>query len=300
MIWDCHLNKTLYQFTKETMVNNQKANNTNDRFDGFSFSNSLESSNYWKQHNHEEIEIVLSQNNALALVQYESSIGEQYSQRIKEGQSFLISPNQPHSLDLSQKAELTLFYLHPRFIESAIADSIDTNSLEIDSRFSLVNDTLIREVGVILNYLCSHGTATEKLYIESLANLLAVHLLKNYLNYDLEITHSNQRLPKRKLKLVLDYIEENLEQKIKLSDLADITGIGKFYFCHLFKNSMAISPYKYVLQQRVSRAKKLLKYSNSSICDISFECGFSNQNNFAKHFKELMGKSPLKYRKEIE
>ena len=76
-------------------MNNKKANNTNDRFDGFSFSNSLENSSYWKQHNHEEIEIVLSHNNALASVQYESSIGEQYTQQIKNGQSFLFSPNQP-------------------------------------------------------------------------------------------------------------------------------------------------------------------------------------------------------------
>ncbi len=269
------------------------------RFDGFSFYSSSEQSNYWLEHGHEEIQIMLPQANAQAWMGCQSSTGKQYTQQIKVGESFLISSNQSHTLDWQQTAELTLFYLHPRFLADAIDDSIEEKHLQVDERFSLVNDTLIREVGVIFRYLCCFGIATERLYIENLASLLAVYLLKNYLNYNLKLPHNPKGLSQSKLNLVLEYIEANLDQKITLSDLATIAGVGKFYFSRLFKSSLNLTPYRYVLQRRIEKAKRLLKYSELPICDISLECGFSNQSHLAKHFRVMVGISAMNYRKSF-
>ncbi|GAB4532017.1 MAG: hypothetical protein Tsb0014_16020 [Pleurocapsa sp.] len=282
------------------MCNISQLNNIIYHFDGFSFYNSLEPSNYWEQHAHQEIQIILPHHNAKAWIQFQSSTGKQYNQHIKVGQSFLLAPHQPHAFDWIQKAELTLFYLHSRFLEQAISESINSNKLELQHNFLLVNDTLIREIGKTFSYLCRHQVVKEKLYIESLANLLAVHLLKNYFDYDLKVYVHKQKLPHQKLKLILDYIEANIDQKINLSDLAQLIGVGKFYFCRLFKDSMGISPYQYILKQRVLRAKKLLKNSDLPICDISLECGFSNQSHLTKHFNSVVGKSPMKYRQEAK
>lgn len=270
------------------------------QFDGFSFYSSSEQSNYWLEHVHEEIQITLPQPNAQAWMGCQSSTGKQYTQQIKVGESFLISSNQSHTLDWQQTAELTLFYLHPRFLANAIDDSIDNHHLEVNDRFSLVDDTLIREIGVIFRYLCRFDVATERLYIENLANLLAVYLLKNYLNYNLKLPRNIKGLSQSQINLVLEYIEANLDQKITLSDLAAIAGVGKFYFSRLFKNSLNLTPYRYVLQQRIEKAKRLLKYSNIPICDISLECGFSNQSHLAKHFRTIVGISAMNYRKSAK
>ena len=267
------------------------------QFDGFSFYNSLERANYWQDHGHEEIQITLPQSNAKAWMQCQTSGGRQLSRQIKTGQAFLVSPNQSHRLEWQHEAELTLFYLHPRFFVAAIDDSIESDRWEIGDRSSLVEDTLIQEVGVIFRYLCSLGTAIEKLYIENLANLLAVHLLKHYLNYQLKIPSFERGLSPRKLKYVLEYIEANLDRKITLSDLASIAGVGKFYFCRLFKTSLNLTPYQYVLQQRIERAKKLLQYSNIPICNVALDCGFSSQSHLAKHFRNMVKASPMNYRR---
>lgn len=279
------------------MCNPKKLSSKIYRFNGFSFYNSVERPKDWLDHGHEEIQITLPQTNSQAWMQYQSSTGRQFSQQIQTNQACLISPAQFHQLNWRRTAELTLFYLHPRFFAEAIGNSIEDNHLEVCDRFSLVNDTLIREVGIIFRYLCDLGIATDQLYLENLANLLAVHLLKNYLNYKPKITSLSKKLSKQRLCRILEYIEASLDQKITLADLAEMAGVGKFYFCRLFKNSLNLTPYQYVLQQRVERAKRLLKYSSLPICDIALDCGFSSQSHLAKHFRSMVNTSPMNYRK---
>ncbi|NJQ98711.1 MAG: helix-turn-helix transcriptional regulator [Hydrococcus sp. CSU_1_8] len=62
--------------------------------------------------------------------------------------------------------------------------------------------------------------------------------------------------------------------------MAKQLNISLYYFCKLFVQSMGIPPYKYVLKQRVERAKRLLKEEKRAIADIALECGFANQTHF--------------------
>lgn len=269
------------------------------QFDGFSFYHSLEKPNCWLDHSHEEIQITLPHNKAQAWIQHPSSTGKLLRQKINPGQSLLIAQNQFHQLDWQSEAELTLFYLHPSFFSTVINNPVEQKHLEICHSLTPANDTLIEKVGSIFRYLFSSGMAMDQLYLENLASLLAVHLLRNYLDYNLKTDSLEQGLSKKTLKIVLEYIEANLDRKINLADLASIAGISKFYFCRLFKNSLDLTPYQYVLQQRIKRAKEMLKHSNSSICDIALDCGFSSQSHLAKHFRNMVNTSPMTYRNNI-
>lgn len=275
----------------------KKLSNEVHQFDGFSFCNSLERPNYWQEHAHPEIQIVIPQTNARAWINMRSSATKQPKKRIEPGQSCLVSFNQTHALEWQQTAELTLLYLNPKLFSNAIGESIEESNLVIDERYSLVNDNLIYEIATILGCLSKSDSAyIEKLYIENLANLLAVHLLKNYLNYEIVTVDNLKRLSSKKLKVVCEYVEANLERKITLSELANIAGVGKYYFCRLFKSSTNITPYSYVLHRRIELAKKLLQNSDLPICNIALECGFSNQSHLAKHFRSILGTSPMRYR----
>ena len=282
------------------MCNINKLTNKVYQFDGFTFYNSLERPNYWCMHSHEELQITLPQANTKALINCESSISRHRTQQIKVGEAFLISPNLSHTLDWRQEAELTLFYLHPHFFANTVNESIENNHFEINNCFRLLDDSIIREIGFIFRNLCNLGLDGERLYIENLANLLAVHLLKNYLNYNLKVSHNSPGLSIKKFNLIAEYIEANLSEKITLSDLAKVANLGKFYFIHSFKSYANMTPYDYVLQLRVKRAKKLLQSSDIPICDVALECGFGNQSHLAKHFRKKLGITPMNYRKNAQ
>ena len=98
------------------------------------------------------------------------------------------------------------------------------------------------------------------------------------------------------LQQALDYIERNLDQAITLEDIASDLGISQFHFCRYFKKHMGIAPYRYVIQQRVERAKQLIKGHKLSLVEIALLCGFNSQSHLIHHFKKQTGITPKTYR----
>ncbi|WP_256478965.1 helix-turn-helix transcriptional regulator [Chroococcidiopsis sp. CCMEE 29] len=83
---------------------------------------------------------------------------------------------------------------------------------------------------------------------------------------------------------------------MKLAHLAKLVGMSQYYFCHLFKRSMGVTPYQYVLQQRIERSKQLLKQNELSIAEIALMCGFKNQSHLTTFFRKLTGITPKVFR----
>ncbi|MBT9316875.1 helix-turn-helix domain-containing protein [Leptothoe spongobia] len=134
------------------------------------------------------------------------------------------------------------------------------------------------------------------LYLDSLANLLAVQLLRNYGTTSTQLPTYEGGLPTLQLNQVLDYIDAGLAGEIKLADLAGLLNMSPFHFGRMFKQSMGISPHQYVIQQRLERAKHLLKHSDQAIIDIALECGFNSHSHLSKQFRKVMGVSPRTFR----
>lgn len=100
---------------------------------------------------------------------------------------------------------------------------------------------------------------SSQLYVDSLANVLAVHLLRQHGTTRPQLPIYGGGLPQRQLLQVLDYMDVHLDRDIKLADLAQLVDMSQFHFGRLFKQSLGVSPYQYLLQQRVELAKQLLK-----------------------------------------
>ncbi len=139
-----------------------------------------------------------------------------------------------------------------------------------------------------------------QLYVESLTNLLAVHLLRQYAVSRPQLSVQLNGLPQRQLLPVLDHIHEALDAELKMANLAAIAGLSPFHFSHQFKQAMGVAPYQYVLQQRVERAKQLLKQTNHSIVEIALLCGFNSHSHLSKQFRQTTGTTPSAYRAIVQ
>lgn len=183
------------------------------------------------------------------------------------------------------------------FIQSVARETIDTNPerLELVREFR-TRDRHIESIAMMLLSELKQENLGEKLYIESLANVLAVHLLRQYSAIKPRLAVYNGGLPERQLLQVLEYIDTYLHQDIKLADLAQLLSMSQFHFSHLFKQAMGIAPYQYLLQQRIERAKQLLKKSDRSIIEIALVCGFNSHSHLSKQFRQITGMTPKAYR----
>ncbi len=106
---------------------------------------------------------------------------------------------------------------------------------------------------------------------------------------------STSKLSPQKLQRTIDYIHARLEQDITLSELADVAQMNPYRFARAFKSSTGITPHRYLLLQRIDRAKKLLTQKQLSIADISYQLGFASQSHFANTFLRFTKVTPKVY-----
>ena len=99
------------------------------------------------------------------------------------------------------------------------------------------------------------------------------------------------------IKDVTTYIEDHYSEKITLEMLADKVNISIYYLSHIFKQYTNQTPIEYLNQYRLSTAANLLKTTDNSIMDISFECGYNNVSYFNRAFKAKYNLTPKEYRR---
>lgn len=102
-----------------------------------------------------------------------------------------------------------------------------------------------------------------------------------------------------RLKSTIDYIQDHLHQNINLEMLAGAIAMNPSYFCRVFQQEIGYSPYQYIIQQRVEKAKTLLKNRELPISDIALQCGFANHSHLDRHFHKITGITPKAYRTSI-
>ena len=98
-------------------------------------------------------------------------------------------------------------------------------------------------------------------------------------------------------KHLLEYIERNCCNRLLIHELSQKCGYTSEHFSRVFKKNIGMTPSSYVMECRIKKAKELLLTTDNSIETIVFECGFSNRTAFFKKFFELVGVTPLQYRK---
>lgn len=197
--------------------------------------------------------------------------------------------------------EIVTFIFKSDFLSRIAAQTECLNPNQIELR-PIVRDRDRQIEYIARSFLAEMQTEAigGKLYGETLATQFAIHLLRNYCIFPLQLKQYHGGLSSRQLKAAISYIDAHLESSIRLKDLARVCRINsEHYFCLLFKQSMGIPPYRYVLQQRIEKAKQLLKQNKLPLKEVALRCGFCDQSAFSRTFKKCVGTTPKKYRQEL-
>jgi AraC family transcriptional regulator len=141
------------------------------------------------------------------------------------------------------------------------------------------------------------GAAGDRLAAEALANLLAVHLIRNVTAPGSPARRAQGALPRKKLRTVTEYVEEH-RAGLSLEQMAAATHLSPFHFARQFKAATGLPPHQYVIARRVERARQLLQTdSDFPLAEVAASAGFSDQNQLSHHIKRLVGVTPGQYRK---
>jgi AraC family transcriptional regulator len=99
------------------------------------------------------------------------------------------------------------------------------------------------------------------------------------------------------LRRVCEFVESHLEDDINLEALAAEARLSVYHFARGFKLSTGVSPHRYVLEQRVKRARQLLVQTDLPLSAIASAVGFFDQGHFSRQFRSLVGTTPSGFRR---
>ncbi|MGL5806432.1 MAG: helix-turn-helix domain-containing protein [Xenococcaceae cyanobacterium] len=170
----------------------------------------------------------------------------------------------------------------------------DRGKIELRDRFT-IRDPFLEQIAIAFKTEMERGDRVNNLYLESLQNILAVHLLRYHCAIEISNYSAPKKLTQFQLQQILNYIQDNLGSEIGLAELAKIVSLSPHHFGRLFKQNMGIPPHRYVLQCRIDRAKKLLSKKQLSMAAIAIQLGFHDQSHFTNVFRKHTNLTPRQY-----
>lgn len=104
---------------------------------------------------------------------------------------------------------------------------------------------------------------------------------------------------KRAISRALEHVNDNLAGKLSLQELAGAAGYSPHHFARLFKEATGLPPHRYVVGERVGRARRLLEGTELPLAEVARMCGFSSQAHMGKRVRALTGATPAQLRREV-
>ena len=189
-------------------------------------------------------------------------------------------------------------FLEPKVLAHVAAEafSLDPARVLLHAR-DAANLPQLRATMLAVSDELAAGGLGGPLALESLANLLAVHLVRNASARD-PINHRTDRaLAQDKLRTVIGYIRERLDVNLTLEQMAASVHLSVYHFARQFKAATGIPPHQYVVFRRIERAQSLLQLNQDlSLSEVATSIGFSDQSHFSRHFKRVLGVTPSQFR----
>ena len=133
--------------------------------------------------------------------------------------------------------------------------------------------------------------------VKSNLHSLFIMLYRNYRTY---FPLNSLNGPIHVIVEIQKYIEEHCLEQLNLEDISRLFFVDKYYLSHLFKKVTGFTFKKYLIFQRLSKAKDLLFYSDEDITRVCMNSGFNNVNHFIRIFKKIEGTTPYQYRKKYK
>jgi AraC family transcriptional regulator len=156
-------------------------------------------------------------------------------------------------------------------------------------------DSLVTQILARLAAELTRSRSVNLAFTRCLLYQLCTHLVRRY-SEAVDVSIKQNGMPPSRLKKVVEFITDHIEDDLSLARIAKVAGISRYYFCREFKKSMGVTPQRYVLQQRIEKAKTLLQGTSMTITEISARLRFPTPSHFTSTFRRIVGVTPTSFR----
>ena len=200
------------------------------------------------------------------------------------------------------QAEVSIVYFHHDFLGDKFFNIPELKSIEsllekAKLGIRITGNTKVR-VKELMGKL-SGTTGLERIItLLTILEKMATSKEKQFINpvyHEVKIEKSEAS----RLNKIFQYVSDNFQRKITLSEIASVANLSAKAFCRYFKSKTRKTFYDFLLEVRVAHACNLLLEKEMTIYEVCYDCGFNNLSNFNRYFKKIMHKTPTSYKREF-
>jgi len=168
-------------------------------------------------------------------------------------------------------------------------------SVEIRDVFS-VRDPFLQKTAMYFLRTLEPQSAASLGHIQTLVRSLCLHLLAKYAMKRRLSVPRLPKMPPKKLRRAVDYIEGNLHHDLRVANIAQHVTMSESHFSRVFRQTVGVPPHRYIRDRRVERAKALLRDCDMPVSEVAQRVGCSSASNFSVLFHRATGTTPRTYR----
>ena len=190
----------------------------------------------------------------------------------------------------------TLITINDSLFERMSAGLIDSRC--IDFRYADVTSPELTHIASAVRQIVTIDAAMAwPILVHSVSVALAAALIRQLSPIaSIALNEKKPGLSRDRKRRLMEFMRANLTKPIGLHDLSKVAGLSKHHLIRSFKAEFGLTPYRWLLQERIIRAKILLATS-MPMAEVAYSCGFSSQSHFCTTFKEVTGMTPSSYRR---
>ena len=204
------------------------------------------------------------------------------------------------SSDSDVSPRVLLLFVPSTFLSRVISEHWGANPENVEIFYKPpAGDRMAESVMMSLAAEAQNSSPSGQLYAESACEFLAHHIIRAHssLSTSTPFPRPAGGLPGGRLKMVLEYIEDNLAQPIALRQLAALSGVSTRHFERAFRQAMGVPAHAYVLKRRLTAARDLIvSHPSLRVEDVAAKTGFSSASHLASAFRRETGYSPKEFR----
>lgn len=221
-----------------------------------------------------------------------------YSHEAVAGDAVVLPHGEPGHWEFkaSEHTEFLLLAFPPPFLQAVAEREFDGSPHAVELRLSLAaqRDPLLYGVAWELRdqFQLQAPDFWDLLYMQSLLNTAALHLLRHYGASKPRVHDTPSCLLPRALHCIYDYIEANLGQPLTLEELSGVAQYSPYHLARLFHRATGQTLHHYVILRRLAKAKLLLTTTDLPLHRVAALAGFSDQSQLSKQYRRVYGFAP--------
>lgn len=203
---------------------------------------------------------------------------------------------EPYKADLNGAFDMLLLEISPASL-ARIAEETDFSGVTmLHAETASVDPVLSNLVRALIPALERPAEAS-RLFVDQLATAIGTHLVQRYGGKTQAPPVQSRKLSRSHEVLAKNLLLENLDGQVSILDISQACNLSRGYFIRAFRETTGVTPYQWLVKERVARARELLKRSDIPLSEVAIACGFSDQSHFTRVFTSIVGTTPGNWRR---